>query len=69
MAFRYSLKNDKNIKTHIYFNENQNKNLDDIKILLEDNENINIFPNDENVDPYNSYKNVTDYVYRIVTKS
>ena len=71
MNFRYKLKNEKGIKPSIYFNTNTNKNLDDIKLLLESSENINVYPNSEDEDEHvnNSYKNITEYIYRIVTKT
>lgn len=58
---KYNIKNnEKNIKTYIYFNSTKNNKLEDIQLLL-DNENFNIYPN--------SYKNVTEYIYRIVNNS
>ena len=30
--------------------------------MLEDDDKFNIYPNNEDVNPYNSYKNVTDYI-------
>ena len=64
MSFKYNIKNDKNIATSIYFNPNNN-NLDDIKILIEDE--INVNPNSEIVQ--NSYKHIKEYIYSIITKS
>jgi N-acetylglutamate synthase-like GNAT family acetyltransferase len=67
MSVRYNIKND-NTKTFIYFNPSKTNNLEDIKILLEAAGDIDVYPNDEE-DRNNSYKNVTDYIYRIITKS
>lgn len=68
MSIRYNIKNIGDIKTHLYFKPTENNNLDDIKLLLENN-NMNVYPNDEDVNLNNSYKNVTDYIYRIVNNS
>jgi len=65
MEKRYNLKNE-NVTTSIYFNTNTSKNLDDIKLLLEENANIHVYPNSEDVTAENSYKNITDYIYRLV---
>jgi len=69
MSLKYNLKNDGNIQTYIYFTPTESTNLDDIKTLLEHYGKIKVYPNNEDVDPYNSYKNVTDYIYRIITNS
>ena len=85
MSFRYNIKNYKNIKTHIYFKPTESNNLEDIKLLLEDDDRIDIYPNNEDVNQYNNlediklmiedvnqynnYKNVTEYIYRIIKKS
>jgi hypothetical protein len=69
MSLRYNLRNDENIKTYVYFKPTENNNLNDIKTLIEYDGEIIVYPNDEDVNPYNSYKNVTDYIYRIVTNS
>jgi len=68
MNSRYSIKN-KEPKTYIYFTPTESNNLDDIKLLLEHDDKINIYPNNEDVNPYNSYKNVTDYIYRIINNT
>jgi hypothetical protein len=68
MNSRYSIKN-KEPKTYIYFKPTKSNNLDDIKLLLEYDDKINIYPNNEDVNPYNSYKNVTDYIYRIINNT
>lgn len=68
MSLRYNIqKND--TKTSIYFKSSESNNLEHIKLLLENAGNINVYPNDEDLNPYNSYKNVTDYIYRIINKS
>ena len=69
MSLRYNIKNNRNTKTYIYFKPTESNNLDDIKLLLEDDDKIDIYPNNEDVNPYNSYKNVTDYIYRIINNS
>jgi ribosomal protein S18 acetylase RimI-like enzyme len=65
MALRYNIKNNIDIKTYIYFKPTESNNLDDIKLLLENDDKIVVYPNNEDVNQYNSYKNVTDYIYRI----
>jgi hypothetical protein len=71
MSLKYKLKNDKDIKTYIYFNTNKGKDTDDIKLLLSQDKNITIYPNSEDlsVDVNNSYKNVTEYINRIINKT
>jgi len=69
MNVRYNLKNDKNIQKYIYFKPTENNNLDDIKTLIEYTGEIKVYPNNEDVNPHNSYKNITDYIYRIITNS
>ena len=69
MSSRYNIKNDINTKTYIYFKPTESNNLDDIKLLLEDDNKIVVYPNSEDVNPYNSYKNVTNYIYRIINNS
>ena len=62
MSLRYSIKNNRNTKTYIYFKPTESNNLDDIKELLEND-------NNEDVNQSNNYKNVTEYIYRIINKS
>lgn len=70
MSLRYNIKNDRNIKTHIFFKPTETNNLQDIKAILEADNDFNIYPNDEQEpNSYNTYKNATDYIYRIVSKS
>ena len=69
MSLRYNIKNDINTKTYIYFKPTESNILADIKSLIETDGEINVYPNDEEVNPYNSYKNITDYIYRIIKKS
>lgn len=68
MSLRYNVKNNIDTKTHIYFKPTESNNLHDIKLLLEDDDKINVYPNNEDLNPHNSYKNVTDYIYRIITE-
>jgi hypothetical protein len=71
MESRYNIKKETEIKTSIYFNPTEIHNLDDIKIILENNDSISVYPNseDESESTDNNYKNVTDYIYRIFDKS
>lgn len=69
MSLRYNIKNNRNNKISIYFKPTESNHLDDIKLLLEDDDKINIYPNNEDVNTYNTYKNVTDYIYRIINKT
>jgi len=73
MSLKYNIKNNikNNIdtKTYIYFKPNESNNLDDIKLLLENDDKIDVYPNNKDVSEYNSYKNVTDYIYRIINKT
>jgi hypothetical protein len=67
MALRYNIKNNIDTKTYIYFKPTESNDLDDIKLLLENLENddkIVVYPNNEDVNQYNSYKNVKNYIYR-----
>ena len=66
MCLRYNIKNNIDTKTHIYFKPTESNNLEDIKILLEADDRINVHSNDEGI---HSYKNVTDYIYRIINKT
>jgi len=68
MSFRYSIKKNTDTKTYICFKPTESDNLDAIKLLLEDDDKINIYPNDEDVNP-NSYKNLSAYIYRIIKHS
>lgn len=69
MSLRYNIKNDANIKTYIYFKPTESNILDDIKTLIEQDDEIKVYTNNDNSNPYNSYKNVTDYIYRIINNS
>jgi hypothetical protein len=66
MSLKYNIKNNTDTKTYIYFRPTESNNLDDIKLLLEDDDKIDIYPNNDDI---NSYKNVTDYIYRIINKT
>ena len=66
---RYNIK-DKRNKTYIYFKPTKSNILDDIKLLLESDDKIDVYPKkNDDVNPYDSYKNVTDYIYRIINNS
>jgi len=71
MESRYNIKKEMEIKTSVYFNPREIHNLDDIKIILENDTSISVYPNseDDSESTYNNYKNVTDYIYRIFDKS
>ncbi len=69
MSFRYNIKKNTDTKRYIFFKPTESDNLDHIKVLLEDDDKFDIYPNNEDVDPYNSYKNVKDYIYRIIKNS
>lgn len=71
MSLRYNLKNDRNIQTYVYFKPTESDILENIKILIEHDDEIKVYPNDEDedVNPYNSYKNVTKYIYGIIKNS
>ena len=69
MNSRYNVKNNIDTNTHIYFKPTESNNLDDIKILLEDDDKINVHSDDERVDSFDSYKNVTDHIYRIMNET
>lgn len=66
MSLRYNVKNNIDTKTHIYFKPTESNNLDDVKILLENDDKIITHSNNEDV---NSYKNVTNYIFRIINKT
>lgn len=68
MSLKYNIKTSKNNKISIYFNPTHSNYLDDIKLILDDDANINLYHNN-NESESNSYKNVTDYIYRIIDKS
>jgi hypothetical protein len=69
MSLRYNLKNDRNIQTYVYFKPTESNILEDVKSLIESDDEIKVYPNNEDVNPYNSYKNIKDYIYRIITNS
>lgn len=57
----------KDTETSIYFNPSRSSDLDDIKMLIEfGGSGIKVYPNDEDTNPYNSYRNVRDHIYRII---
>jgi predicted GNAT family N-acyltransferase len=69
MSLRYNIKNNIDTKTHIYFKPTENNNLDDIKVLIEDDKKLHIHQNDEYVNKYNNYTNVKDYIIGIINKT
>jgi predicted GNAT family N-acyltransferase len=66
MNSRYNLKKI-NTKTSIYFRSTESNELDNIKTLLD--EKFDTYLDNEVVNSYNSFKNVTDYIYRIVKET
>jgi len=70
MSLKYDIKNDNNVKTYIMFNPEKPENtLEDIKLLLENDEKINIYPNSEDVNSDNYYENVRDYIHRVINET
>lgn len=69
MSLRYDIKKNINTKTYIYFNPRESNHLDDIKLLLENDDKIYVDPNDEQLNANNSYKDIMNYIYRIITKT
>jgi len=61
ISLKYNIKNNGTTKTYVYFKPTERNNLDDIKLLIETDDRFNV-NND-------SYKNVTDYIYRIINNS
>ena len=53
----------------IIYKPTENSILDDIKSLIEYTGEIKVYPNNEDVNKYNSYKNITDYIFRVITNS
>jgi hypothetical protein len=68
-SLRYNIKRNRNIKTSIYFRPTESNHLDDIKLLLESNRKMDIYPNSEDETQFNPYNNVTEYIYRIITNT
>lgn len=69
MSFKYNIKNRIDIKTYIYFKPTKNNNLEDIKLLLENDDTINVYSNNEDIRQYNSYENIRDYIYGIINNT
>jgi hypothetical protein len=69
MNLKYNLKNEGNIQTYLYFKPTESNILDDIKSLIEYDGEIKVYSNNEDVNAYNSYKNVTEYIFRVITNS
>ena len=69
MSLKYNIKN-LNTSTSIFFNNCIDNNcLDEIKTILENDDNFKVYSNDTDLNSENNYKNVTDYIYRIVENS
>jgi hypothetical protein len=69
MSSRYDIRNNGETKTYVYFKPTENNHLEDIKMLLGSLDTIEVYDGSSASDPYNSYKNITDYIYRITTNS
>jgi hypothetical protein len=66
---KYNIKNE-NLSTNIFFNDYDTVNkpyIENIKIILESNKNLNIYPDDTNINY--TYKNITNYVYNFVVNT
>jgi hypothetical protein len=70
MDKRYNIKS-LELSTYIYFNNvyDNSSHLEDEKILLSNDTNLFVFPNDDNDNLNNSYRNIYNYVYEIKTHS
>ena len=66
MSLNYDLKNNNNTKISIYFNDKENENLDDIKLILNNSEDLDVYS--DNIGD-NLYKELTSYISEIVTGS
>jgi hypothetical protein len=69
MSLKYNIRKNEKFKNYIYFNPKKMDKLDDIKILLEHDNNIHVYPNSDNSTPPNYYKNIKDYIDRIINNS
>lgn len=49
MELKYNIKNNIDTKTYIYFKPTESNNLDDIKLLLENDDTIVVYSNNEDV--------------------
>jgi hypothetical protein len=63
MSSRYDIRNNGETKTYVYFKPTENNHLEDIKMLLGSLDTIEVYDGSSASDPYNSYKNVTDYIF------
>jgi predicted GNAT family N-acyltransferase len=66
---KYSIKKLKNIKTYIYFKPTDSNQLDDIKLLIENESNIVLNTGNDINNKYDSFKNIKEYINRIIEKS
>lgn len=64
MSFKYNIKNI-DTKTYIYFKPTKIDDLDDIKVLIEDDNNLHIYPNNED----NNYAIVKDSIITIINNT
>lgn len=72
MNAKYNIRNlSSSLRSYIYFRPTDpiTTQFDDIKMLLEDEDTFTVLPTSEGYTTTNSYKLVTEYIYRIITKS
>jgi hypothetical protein len=62
-------KDKKNIKTYIYFKPTESNDLDDIQFLLNNDDKLHVYSNNEDVNLYETYKNVKDSILRFINNS
>ncbi len=65
MSLNYDLKNNNNTKISIYFNDKESENLNDIKLILNNSEDLDVYSDNIN---NNLYQELTDYISEIVTE-
>jgi hypothetical protein len=66
MSAKYNLQKYGDIHTHVFFRPTGTNDLEDIKTILESDDNIRVYPNSEDM---KSYYNVADYIHRLIVKS
>jgi ribosomal protein S18 acetylase RimI-like enzyme len=69
MVLKYNIKNNLHTQTHVYFRPSDSDKLDDIKLILEDDDKIMVYTNNEDENQNNSYNNIRDYIDRIINKT
>jgi len=66
MTAKYNLQKYGDIHTHVFFRPTRTNHLEDIKTILESDENIRVYPNSEDM---KLYYDVADYIDRLIRKS